>query len=245
MTRQRIQLAPAWILKAAPYGDSSLLIEAFTRDQGRVGLIARGARGPKAKARGLLQAFRPLLLSWTSSGDLGALTATEPAGLELSLAGEAVFSGWYLNELLLRLLQRHDAHPAVFDAYATALVGLSAAIEPSLRIFELRLLAELGFGLDLPDDLAPAAWYRYEADRGAVPVSAAEPGAIPGSALVALRDETLVRPEDLRVARHLLRGALAPHLGTRPLASAVMLRDLRRAARDRNTDEAVVPLSAR
>lgn len=233
MSRQRIQLAPAWILKAAPYGDSSLLIEAFTREQGRVGLIARGARGPKAKTRGLLQPFRPLLLSWNASGDLGALTATESAGLELGLAGEAVFSGWYLNELLLRLLQRHDAHPAVFDAYGTALEGLGRDLEPSLRIFELHLLAELGFGLDLPDDLEPADWYRYEADLGAIPVAPADPEAIPGSALIALRDETLVRPEDLRVARTLLREALAPHLGARPLASAVMLRELRRAARDR------------
>lgn len=236
MSRQRIQLAPAWILKAAPYGDSSLLIEAFAREQGRVGLIARGARGPKAKARGLLQPFRPLLLSWNSSGDLGALTATEPAGPELALPGEAVFSGWYLNELLLRLLQRHDAHPAVFDAYVAALHGLGTDLEPSLRIFELRLLAELGFGLDLPDDLDSTGWYRYEADHGAVPVARAESGAVSGSALIALRDQTLVRPEDLRVARSLLREALAPHLGARPLASAIMLRDIRRTARTRKSD---------
>lgn len=233
MSRQRVQLAPAWILKAAPYGDSSLLIEAFAREQGRVGLVARGARAPKARSRGLLQPFRPLLLSWNASGDLGTLTAVESAGAAPSLAGEAVFSGWYLNELLLRLLQRHDAHPAVFDAYAVALHGLCLATERSLRVFELRLLAELGFGLDLPDDLDPSGWYRYEPDVGARPVDTGTADAVTGAALIALRDEALDQPEHLRVARGLLRAALAPHLGARPLASALILRDLRRAARDR------------
>lgn len=233
MSRARVQLEPAWVLKASPYGDTSLLIEAFAREQGRVGLVARGARAPKARTRGLLQAFRPLLLSWNSTGDLGTLTAVEAAGSALPLPGETVFSGWYLNELLLRLLQRHDAHPEVFDAYGFALGALSMAIEPALRVFESRLLAELGFGLDLPEDIDPQQHYRYEPERGAFAVDAEDGNAVPGEALIALRDEALERPEHLRLARELLKSALAPHLGARPLASAAVLRDLRRARRER------------
>lgn len=228
MTRLRVQLEPAWVLRASAYGDTSQLVEALTQHHGRVGLVARGARAARSKLRGLLQPFHPLLLSWTESGDLGTLTGAEAAGAAVALPGETVFSGWYLNELLLRLLQRHDAHAEIFEAYGRALSKLVGATEAALRGFELRLLAELGFGLDLPEDLDAGLNYRYASGQGAVPVAADFAAAVPGSALIALRDEQLQRPEDLRVARRLLSGALAEHLGDRPLATATMLRDLRR-----------------
>lgn len=230
MNRRRIQLEPAWVLKAGPYGDTSLLVEVMTQSHGRVGLVARGARAARSKSRGLVQPFRPLLLSWTESGDLGTLTGAEAGAAAVALPGETVFSGWYLNELLLRLLQRHDVHPGIFEAYGRALTLLAQATESALRGFELRLLAELGFGLDLPGDLDAARHYRYASGHGAVPVAPDQAGAVSGGALIALRDERLDRPEDLRVARRLLSAALAEHLGDRPLATSTMLRQLRRRA---------------
>lgn len=226
MARARVQLAPAWVLKAGPYGDTSLLVEAFSRDQGRIGLVARGARSAKSRPRALLQAFRPLLLSWNERGDLGTLTGVEAAGPALEFRGETVFSGWYLNELLLRLLQRHDAHAAVFDAYGEALATLVEAGESALRRFEMQLLAELGFGLDLPDDLEPELHYAYRSGEGPVP-SPPSSETYAGRALIGLREGTLESGEDLRAARRLLKAALAEVLGERGLATAAMLRDLR------------------
>ena len=232
MNRQRIQLQPGWVLKASPYGDSSLLVEILSRDHGRIGLIARGARSAKSRPRALLQAFRPLLLSWTETGDLGTLTGVEAAGAALDFKGETIFSGWYLNELLLRLLQRHDVHSAIFDAYGRALSALADTTERALRRFELSLLAELGFGLDLPDDLEAGLAYRFDSEIGLIPVGAAEHQTYPGGALIALRDDTLQNADDLRAARRLLKGALAEHLGGRSLNTATMLRELRRRSRD-------------
>lgn len=232
MSRARVLLEPAWVLKAAPYGDSSLLIEAFSRGYGRVGLVARGARSAKSRPRALLQGFRPLLLSWNESGDLGTLTGVEPRSAAQELRGEAVFSGWYLNELLLRLLQRHDAHPALFDAYGDALSALAEQGERALRRFELQLLADLGFGLDLPPDLEPDRRYRYHAGEGPIPVdSGDEQEGYPGRMLMALRDDRLLDRADLRLVRQLLREALAVHLGGKPLNTATMLRELRRGAK--------------
>ena len=228
MSRARVLLEPSWVLKATAYGDSSLLIEAFSRSHGRVGLVARGARSAKSRPRALLQAFRPLLLSWNESGDLGTLTRVEPRGVAKEFRGEVIFSGWYLNELLMRLLQRHDAHPALFDAYGEVLDALVEQGEPALRRFELRLLADLGFGLDLPADLEPDQTYRYRDGEGPLPARPEDEDGYPGRMLIDLRDDRLRAPPDLRLARRLLREALAPHLGGKPLTTATMLRELRR-----------------
>jgi DNA repair protein RecO (recombination protein O) len=230
VTRARVLLEPSWVLKASPYGDSSLLVEAFSRSHGRVGLVARGARSAKSRPRALLQAFRPLLLSWNESGDLGTLTGVEAHGVAQEYRGEVIFSGWYLNELLMRLLQRHDAHPASFDAYGEALAALPEQGEPALRRFELQLLADLGFGLDLPPDLESDRRYRYHRGEGPVPAAPEDEDGYPGRMLIDLRDDRLRDPADLRLARQLLREALAPHLGGKPLSTAMMLRELRRNA---------------
>lgn len=227
MSRAPVPLQSAYVLRTAPYRDSSLLVEAFTRQQGRIGLVARGARAAKSKQRVLLQTFQPLLLSWSAVGELGTLVGVEAEGPAIALNGEQVFSGWYLNELLLRLLHRDDPHPELFGIYDQALRSLPEEGARSLRRFELRLLAELGFGLALPDDLDPKLAYRY--DRGCEPQAAAvdEPGAVSGRCLIALRDDGPMAPAELREARDLLRALVEPQLGGKPLASAAMLRTLR------------------
>lgn len=229
---KRVQLQPAYLLSVRAYRETSALLEAFTPGHGRLGLVARGSRGPRSRQRGLLQPFQPLLLSWSEGGELGTLTGAEAAGAAAGLRGEAVFSGWYLNELVLRLLPRRDPHPVLFDGYAQALAALAEARSAprTLRMFELRLLAELGYAVHVPDDLAPDAWYGYDPDAG-LRVAEPGPGAYRGASLRALADGTLDTEESLRDARRLLRAALAPHLGERALRTPQLLRALRDGVR--------------
>ncbi|HEX4871235.1 MAG TPA: DNA repair protein RecO [Nevskiaceae bacterium] len=229
--RRRHELQPAWILSSRPYRETSLLLEWFSPGQGRVGGVARSARGPRSRSRGLLQILQPLLLSWSEAGELATLQAAEAASPPLPLQGEALFCAWYLNELLLRLLPRQDPHPRLFEAYGEALAALGAGpLEPPLRRFELDLLDELGYGLDWPDGEAEA-WLHRE-DGGWQPTAAETPGALPAAALAWLASgagETAT-PGELRAARDFLRGRLAPLLGGRELESARLLRELRSRA---------------
>jgi DNA repair protein RecO (recombination protein O) len=226
MSRARLTLEPAFVLNARPYSETSLLIEAFTRAQGRVGLVARGARSPKARLRALLQPLQPLLLSWSEGGELGTLTGAESAGPPIALSGERVFLAWYVNELLLRLLQRNDAHPGLFEAYAVALPELGgAAPEAALRIFEKRLLGEIGYGLDLPASLQAESDYEFDGENAAMEVR--DGGAFRGSSLIALRDEQFSDARALSDARKLLRRALDRQLGGRELKTRELLRQMR------------------
>ena len=127
----RVALAPAWVLHARPYRDTSLLLEALTDEHGRVGLVARGVRGPKGRWRGLLQPLQPLLLSWSGRGELGTVAGCEAAGPAVVLRGEALLSAWYLNEVLLRVLQRNDPQPAIFSVYGAALAALATEPAPA------------------------------------------------------------------------------------------------------------------
>lgn len=226
----RAQLEPAWVLSLRPYRETSALVELFTRGAGRVGVVARGVRSARARVRGLLQPFQPLLASFSDRGELGTLGAVEPAGAPAALRGEAVFAGWYLNELVLRLVPRRDPLPSLFGHYSAALPALAGAhASAALRLFEKRLLTELGYGLQLPEAVEPDAWYRWDADHG---LRVAEPGpsSYPGASLRALAEESLETPESLRDARRLLRAALAPHIGDRKLRTPQMLRTLRKMA---------------
>lgn len=223
----RVLLEPAYLLSVRPYRETSALLEALTARHGRVGLVARGARGPKSRLRGLLRPFQRLLLSWSDRGDLGTLTAAEPDGGAAALRGEAVFSGWYLNELMLRLLARRDPHAALFAHYAQALDALAVQAGPrALRTFEKRLLAELGYGLQLPEQVGPDGWYAFEPETG-LRVAEPGPGRYRGASLLALEAESFDTPESLRDARRLLRAAIRPHLGGRELKTPAILRELR------------------
>lgn len=228
----RVQLEPAYLLHHRAYRESSVLLEVFSPARGRAGIVARGARSARSRWRSLFQPFQRLLLSWSERGELGTLTAAEADGPPVPMAGETVFSGWYVNELLLRVLTRHDPHPALFDHYAGTLVALAGGSGAgALRHFELRLLEELGYGLQLPDRLDPDGWYEYDAESGARACARGE-AALRGSSLLDIAAGRLDSPQTLRDARRLLRTALAPHLGDRPLQTPRMLRALH-AARDR------------
>ncbi len=226
-SRGPVLLAPAYVLHRRPYRDSSLLLECFSRDYGRVGLVARGGRGRLA---GVLQPFAPLLLSWTGGGELKTLTQAESDGYADPLQGGALAAAFYLNELLLRACARLDAHPVVFEAYARALAALTGGMadEPALRRFERDLLAQLGYGLQLEHDvdgaaIDPAARYHYQSERGLI---RAPDGELPGAALLALREDALAEPAHLFACKRLLRAQLAWHFGDKPLKSRQMYRAL-------------------
>ncbi len=225
----RIELEPAYVLHARPYSDTSLLLEVFTTQHGRIGLIARGARAPKSRKRVLLQVLQPLLLSWRESGDLGTLAAVEPAASAITLTGEALFCAWYANELLLKLCSRHDAHPLLFAAYARLLLRLGDDAEAGLRAFEKVLLDELGYGIEWPTPIDPALRYHYhpaEGFRAAVPHDAPA-HCYAAASLIALDQDALRSPGEYQDSRRLLRTALAVLLNGRTLDSAKLLRELR------------------
>ena len=176
-TVRRVELAESWVLHSRPFRETSLIVEAFSREFGRMGLVARGGRRPRSSLALAARPFRLLLLSWTGRGELATLTAAESAPRRAASpppAGETLLAAMYLNELVLRLTRREDPHPELFDHYSQALGDLSAAgpMEPVLRRFELDLLASLGFGLNLRHDiegrdLAPGAAYCYRMEQGA------------------------------------------------------------------------------
>jgi DNA repair protein RecO (recombination protein O) len=234
----RFQEQPAFVLHQRDYSETSLLLEVFTANHGRIGLIAKGARRPSSRLRGVLKPFQHLLIGWSGKGELAVLTAAETEGPGFTLEGPALYCGFYMNEVLMRLLHRHDPHGALFDAYQAALPRLrvDGFNEPVLRIFEKNLLRELGYGLVLDQDIGDktpidaGAMYDYVLDRG--PVRLAHPDLnrpiegvrVRGASLVALARESLNDPVVLRDAKTLMRAALARHLGDRPLHSRKLFR---------------------
>ena len=143
--KRRADHQPAYVLHTYPYKETSLIVEAFTRAFGRVAVLARGARRPRSAMRGVLLSFHPLRLGWSTSAELGNLISAEWSGALQPLAGRALMCGFYLNELVLRLVPRDDPHEALFDVYGEALRSLSLGTAQALvlRGFEKRLLAEL------------------------------------------------------------------------------------------------------
>ncbi|MBT8039884.1 MAG: DNA repair protein RecO [Xanthomonadales bacterium] len=225
----RFDLEPAYILHTRSYRESSLILEAFSREQGRVALVARGARGSRSRWKNMLQPFRPLLLSWSQRGEMGTLTAADQVAAPPSLMAEPLFCGIYANELLMRFLQRSDPHPGLFDRYRDLLGELAGGRAPQapLRLFEKHLLEAAGFGLLLdrePGSGEPVeadAWYQYVPESG--PQKRAASGSdgdllVSGSALLALQSG-VIAPRHHRELKGLMRHLIAHYLGDRPLKS--------------------------
>jgi DNA repair protein RecO (recombination protein O) len=230
----RVSLEAAWILHHYPYRDSSLLLEVFSREHGRIGLVARGARSARGRWRSQLQILRPLLLSWNLRGELGTLTGAEPRGALEVLPGRQILCACYLNELLLRLLSRHDPHPGLYSAYEEAIASLPVSEEQALRIFEKRLLQELGYGLlldqeaDSGDALVPEGLYEYQLERGPIRCDGVRDNGLllRGASLLALYNDNLSDPQVCREVKYLMRAALGRYLGPRPLRTREVLRQL-------------------
>lgn len=236
--RQRVEHASAFVLHAQPYSETSLLVEGFTRSHGRLPWIAKGARRAGSSLRGARLAFQPLHASWSGRGEVRTLVRCEWQGGQPFLQGLALLCGFYLNELLLRLLPREDPHEALFDHYAEALARLAREADagPVLRCFERRLLQETGYALVLDhegDSGAPIdaeQLYRYAPERG--PVRAAngapveESIAVPGRALLAIARDDYTDPATGQHAKLLMRLAINQRLDRRPLHSRTIFREL-------------------
>ena len=234
---KRISLQSAYVLHTRPYRDTSLLVEIFTHDFGRVGLVARGVRSNKSRNASLLQPFTPLLISWSGQGELPTLSGVEAAGAAPQLKGDVLLTGFYLNELLMRLLQRGDAHPRLFETYITSLVMLAEQNEqePILRQFEYRLLQEIGYGLILDHDvmtgeaIEPEVRYQYLPERGPVAATKEDDSGIlvQGRTLLAIAQDDYSQSAIRQEAKQLMRAALAVHLGDRPLKSRELFQQQR------------------
>ncbi len=228
----RYSLEPAYILHSRQYRESSLLLEALSREQGRVGLVARGARGVKSRSRNMLQPFRPLLLSWTQRGELGTLTGADQVASPPALVGESLFCGLYANELMVRFLYRSDPHPGLFDFYRHLLTQLAAEkqAQPLLRIFEKQLLQSAGFGMQLDQEhgsdqeISADGWYLYKPEAGPVRCDRGheqDAQLVSGSALLALKSGQ-IEDHHLKELKQLMRRLIRHHLGDKPIASQAL-----------------------
>lgn len=223
----RNQLLPTYVLHRRPYSNSSLLLECFTLTEGRLPIIAAGAKRPKSDRTALLQPFVPLLASWYGRGEIKTLRHCEAASVRHHLQGRALFCGFYLNELLMRLLQRDAPHEQLFGIYSEAVRRLSdeSALELLLRHFELDLLEQLGLGMVLDrcveDDspLVPGRRYHYLAEIGPVSHDDGKGVTVAGATLLALAGRQAFDADGAREARTLMRYILKHYLGDRPLKS--------------------------
>lgn len=225
---------PGYVLHSYPFKETSLVVEVFTRDLGRIGLVAKGARRPRSALRGTLMAFQPLLLSWSGKSELRILHRAEWAAGYPQLSGLALVCGFYLNELVLKLTQRDDPHEATYDGYELALSGLRAgdAVAPVLRRFERHMLADLGYGLTLTQDahgadIDAAGRYVYVPERGAVPVAAgAQETEVVGKTLLDMARDDYSDPVTMQQSRAVMRLVINHHLGGQVLHTRQLLRDM-------------------
>lgn len=225
---------PAFVLHSRAYRESSALVD-FLTPQGRIRAVMRSARG---KSGTLARAFVPLEIELRGRGELKSVARLESAGIPNLLLGYELFSGLYLNELLIRLLPAEDPHPELFEHYQLTILALAAKrpLEPLLRAFEWRLLEQLGYGFALDYDLhsqpiAAAGLYRLQPDAGFEPVAQLQPGVFVGRDLLAMASADWAAPGALAAAKRLMRQALAAHLGTKPLVSRELFANLPTPAR--------------
>ena len=247
MPAKRISDEPAFVLHRYDWSESSLILEVFTRHHGRVALVARGAKKPSSNFRPVLLPLQPLHVAFGGDAEIRALKSAEWLGGQVMPTGDALLSGYYLNELLLRLLARDDPHPQLFDAYAAAVGVLASehaeAHEPALRAFELLLLREIGLlpALDMQTltlgPLEPDARYSLVPEAGLV---ASRPqdqrGSLSGEQWLALQralDERPPFPATLRQTAPVmaelkpqLRTLLHYHCGVKTLRTRQLMIDL-------------------
>lgn len=226
----RISLQPAFILHHRPYRESSLIIDFLTQEYGRISLIARGVRVARSKNRSILQSFVPLFVSWQGKSELMTLTGVEASEPPFRLRGNCLLSGFYLNEILMRVLHKHDPYTALYSLYDDTLRALQreGLQQKILRLFEKKLLEELGYGLQLQYDiltgkpLVAEERYRFHPEQGFKLCQGNE--ALPewtflGKSLLALLAEDFNEVDCLRDAKRLMRLAFLPLLGSKPLQS--------------------------
>ena len=226
MTTNKVILQPAFVLHSRPFRETSLLVDLLTMNFGRLTVVARGARSAKSKFHGVLSPFLPLLVSYSGKTELRTLQQAEMNGTSYIFSPKVLLSGFYLNELLTKLLPIHEAYSEVYQAYQNTLKALIPSLQPEieLRLFEKCLLVNLGYGLQLNrtitnDPILPEKQYIFEFGHGLKLAKANSPANFLGKSLLALHIGNLVTKEELRDAKRLLRGVLAILLGNKTIKS--------------------------
>jgi len=237
-TQRRVQQQAAFILHHRPFRDTSQILDLISRDHGKLSVVARGSRGARSRLKGILRPFMPLSVSWMIKTDLGTLTGAEVSGAPLSLTGDALLSGFYVNELILHFLHRHDPQPEIFDVYSHTIEALAAAgndVAICLRQFEIELLRQIGYALNLDHEygtnkaLQPQQHYEYRPEQGPVAVNCKEGAQVfTGEVLSAIGLQQFEDAAVLRSANRLLRDVIAFHLGGKELKSRKVLLEMHR-----------------
>ncbi|MEJ2795018.1 DNA repair protein RecO [Iodobacter sp. LRB] len=231
----RIDNQAAFVMHQYPYKETSRLLDVFSRDHGRIMMVARGAQRPGSQLRSILLGFQPVLLSWFGVGELKTLHSADWQGGIPQLRGLPLLCGFYLNELLLRLLPRDESHPLLFASYFEAIRALSvlpasgAGVEPVLREFERILLDEMGYGANwlhcIDQPLEAGQRYSFDPTEGIVPARANYPQ-YDGSALMAFAAGDYIGAA--AQGKLLMRQAFSAILGDAPLHTRQLLIDLQK-----------------
>lgn len=219
-------LVEAYVLHCRKYRDTSVIAELLTASEGRLAAVVRGVRSQKSRIAGQVQPFAHLLISWVGRGELKTARSLDFPYRSVSLSGQSLMLGLYVNELLVRLLGKYDPMPAVFDQYGELLARLESGerVNAALRSFELTLLQELGYGITFEygvdgEPVDSEAWYRYVPEEGFHCVSEPRPDAFKGEDLLSIVSGALDAPDVDLSARRIIRSSIAVLLGGRPLKS--------------------------
>ncbi|EKK5268741.1 DNA repair protein RecO [Cronobacter dublinensis] len=223
----------AFVIHARPWSETSLIIDLFSEEAGRVRVVAKGARRKRSNLKGALQPFTPLLVRWSGRGEVKNLTSAEAVSLALPLSGITLYSGLYVNELVARVLEPETRFSELFFDYLhciQALAGAAGSPEPALRRFELALLGHLGYGVDFlhcagtGDEVDDVMTYRYREEKGFIASLVIDNSSFTGRQLKALATREFPDADTLRAAKRFTRMALKPYLGGKPLKSRELFR---------------------
>ncbi|MGB8518477.1 MAG: DNA repair protein RecO [Gallionella sp.] len=228
----------AFVLHSYPFRETSLIVDVFSRTHGRLAIVARGARRPKSNLRGLLMNFQPVLLSWFGKGEVRTLHSAQWQGGQPLLQGTALMCGFYLNELMVNLLARDDAHENLFDYYRATLYRLAHETDhaATLRCFEKHLLQELGYALVLQREagsdiaISPQQNYRYALDRGPVLDDGDVRVGVPvsGKTLLDMAADEYTDANTAQQSKQLMRVLLNHHLGGKVLQTRELIKELQK-----------------
>lgn len=233
----KVSEEPGFILHSWEWSESSQLLDVLTLHYGRVFLVARGAKRPSSQMRGLLTGFCPLLFSWSGKHEAKNLTKVEWVGTLMPLTGETLMSGFYVNELVIKLCEREELHPGLFADYVAVIDVLAGGeketIQPALRDFEKRILTLAGWG---PGTEGYPEHERYAVLDGVIVGLDARRDPLPETtysraAVADLLDGNYTRKETQRALRDMLRELIQCHLGNRTINTRRILSELHQFSR--------------
>lgn len=220
-------LQRCFVLHRRPFSESSLILDVFSEEYGRITLMSKGARSKRSNLKGALQPFTPLLMKWSGHGGMKTLRQAEPISLGIPLTGISLYSAMYVNELIARVIEKDTPYPALFHDYLQTLTELAQTSnpEPALRRFELALLSALGYGVDFlhcagtGDAVEPNMTYRFREQKGFIASVRNDNLTFYGNELIAIAERRFVTKAQLIAAKRFTRIALKPYLGSKPLKS--------------------------